>query len=732
MESPFNRIELDFESQNWNAARTTFMQRHKDNDTRKIFLSEQTTGPTVKEGCLKMQNEADNKYAKGLGGILSKIDTLMKVGDLAIKSAPESVGLAWMGIRLCLHSVQDDFATFTLFSGACADIIGIMISCRVYGKMYGNRKAPEDFQEIHNKVVGYIPDIYADILDFSYAVRKHMGKALGVRVVKGIFSSSKSNFQGQIDNIQQHETKMREFARTATDQLVVHFHEVGLQKQDISLQNQEDMKATLAVMNEVMDANNKAQEIFVAHIQQLEEERKNMKRKTPYDKAKEEFEENKKLLNPSADQISLYAENLERREENTCKWIFEIEEYAAWFTARESSMLWVSGGPGFGKSILMSTVIQTLKAAHTEKDEYNVQYFFCKTGDDATQAASRVMQNMVYQLYALSQASPDLLDKTNEVLKKASNKKSSSGESQLGSEKKTINFQEAYEGLARVYGRNLFLVVDALDECTDRRSQKFISTLRNMTQSAGIVLKIIVCSRPETDISEDLVGIPAIKLEGRNEQDIRKNVTSELDRLPGWTASEKALACDEVVKKAGGQFRYVDLALKFLRQPWQRPLEKRLRDLPAGLYNSYIQSLQQTDPGYIDLLQTSLTWTILAAGEVKVPEIMDAYSRAYDPELDVDEIIEETSMQSDGNLHDTQIRIAGGSFLEVASKSRVISLRHTTVKDFFLREDEHSQDECGISADELCPRCRTNTQTGQPFKLSLKDGHLEIAKTLGE
>src|SRR5436189_1658914 len=138
LKAPPSKAELDFEGFNWSKARETFKTRHKDTDQRRSFLQSQTTGTSVKDTCLKLQNEADRKYHPGLGGILEKVDALMKVGDLAIKSAPESVGLAWMGIRTCLHAVQGDFATFQLFSGACADIIGIMISCRVYGKMYSN------------------------------------------------------------------------------------------------------------------------------------------------------------------------------------------------------------------------------------------------------------------------------------------------------------------------------------------------------------------------------------------------------------------------------------------------------------------------------------------------------------------------------------------------------------------------------------------------------------------
>ena len=524
-------------------------------------------------------------------------------------------------------------------------------------------------------------------------------------------TSSKSEFEGQISAIQQGETKMREYARTATEQLVVHLQETGLQ-------NQAEMKSMLAMNTEILNT----------IARSTEENLKDMRKKTPYEKAKDEFESNKKDLKSSVDQFPLYEANLQRREQNTCKWIFNIDEYKAWYAAPESSLLWVSGGPGFGKSILMSTVIEGLKATCAEQDP--VQFFFCKTGDDATQLTIGIMQNMVYQLYALSKSSPDLLDKTNEVLKKALNKKGSSMKEKPNSEKKGLDFQEAYEGLARAYNRTVYLVIDALDECSDRHQQKFLQAFRSMIRTTDIRLKILISSRPEADIADDLACLPNIKLEGWNEEDIRKNVTSQLERIPGWTMTERALACDEVVKKASGQFRYVDLAIKFLRQPWQRPLQNRLKDLPAGLTESYLHSLQQTDPAYLDLLKTSLMWTILAEGDIRVPEVMDAYSRAYDYREDIEELLEDIYISSDHNLHDSQIRTAGGLFLEVSSESRVISLRHKTVKDFFLREEAHTTGSRIGSAEGLCFKCKANLESAQLFRLSEKDGHLEIAKTL--
>jgi hypothetical protein len=133
------RDAISFEEQNWESARQKFLINHKSSDHQarlQEFLSDRITITEAKEACKASQSKAKAEYRPTLGSIMEKIEIAMKVGDLAIKSAPESIGLAWAGIRLCLHSVEDDYATFATFATACKDIVGILISCSVYGEMY--------------------------------------------------------------------------------------------------------------------------------------------------------------------------------------------------------------------------------------------------------------------------------------------------------------------------------------------------------------------------------------------------------------------------------------------------------------------------------------------------------------------------------------------------------------------------------------------------------------------
>ena len=480
-------------------------------------------------------------------------------------------------------------------------------------------------------------------------------------MVKGIFASAKLHFEEQIKLLQEDEKKMREYANTAHHQLSIHLLDSGLQ-------NDVEMKAGLTSMKDTL---NKAQEkwdAFEVVIKKIEEGQREMRKMTPYEKAKVQFNKHRASLGPLIDQQSSYEEKIKQREAGTCSWILDLDEYKEWRDGPKSGLLWVSGGPGFGKSILMSTVVEHLKSRVSGPDQ--MQYFFCKTGDDSTQLTARITQSLVHQLYAPSENSPDLLEKANEVITKAFNEKGPSSDKGAS---KGLDFKAAYESLARAYNGTVFLVMDALDECTDRNSHKFLRTLREMAGVTDIRLKILVFSRPEPDISDDLEGLPNVKVEGQNEEDLRKHVMSELERIPGWTKLERDVACEEVVRKASGQFRYIDGAMQFLRQPWQRPIQNRLEGLPAGLANSYLQSLQQTDPAYVGLLKTTLMWTILAEGEIRVPEVMDAYSRPYDNEENPGELLDASSA-AEVNLHDHQIRTAGGIFLEVLPKSRAIKV----------------------------------------------------------
>lgn len=551
-----------------------------------------------------------------------------------------------------------------------------------------------------------------------------------MRILRGLFTSALETFKPMIDSIREHERKMSEFARKATDQLSTYY-------QEASLHNEQAMMADLSKIKETLASSMEINKIYIEQMRQLEEEMKKARRKTPFEKAKDEFDENSKHLNPTDAASKMLMRNRQMKVEGTCNWIFALEEYESWRKSVESSLLWVSGVGGLGKSILMSAVIDKLRAEFEQSAEYLVQYFFCAQSDDDTRDATRIKDQLLHQLYKLSDSDPELLETSNKVVSKFLAQKSSTDakpgtRSQKSSEtEKTLTFTEAYLRLAQILNKKVFLIIDTLDECTDRVESQLLKMLQKMLSASEIPLKIMICSRPNSDIEDDLAGRPIIKVEDHNRPDIETAAISKLKDLPGLSASERVNACKVIVEKAKGLFRCVDPAIEFLKKPWKRPLERRLTQLPDGLDNSYKQILHQTDQEYLELLDVGLTWSIFAEVNPTVAEIMDEYSRAYAEDTEGVEDNCENPYDSDmkNPLIRDQIRIAGSNtFLEVTGNE--VSVRHTTVKEFFLKSEAPTEISGARCQENLCQSCRFKGFSDQPLTLSRKMGHLRMAITI--
>lgn len=265
-----------------------------------------------------------------------------------------------------------------------------------------------------------------------------------------MLTSASARFKTLIDAIRANEQTMSGYARKATDQLTKHYQEVGLQQQGT-------MMADLSVIRDTLESSMEVNKLYLNKICQLEEEKKTMKKKTPLDKAKEHYDDNvKRLQHTDLAEITL-EKYKSRREKDTCNWIFELEEYRTWRSSTESSLLWVSGVGGVGKSILMSTVVAVLKEIFEKDKGYSAHYFFCSAGDEATRRVAGIKGQLLYQLYqmALSDESSDTLDKANDVISDFLGKKKSPDSmptsKQVKSEK-PIGFKDAHPSLAKLLG----------------------------------------------------------------------------------------------------------------------------------------------------------------------------------------------------------------------------------------------------------------------------------------
>lgn len=260
--------------------------------------------------------------------------------------------------------------------------------------------------------------------------------------------------------------------------------------------------------------------------------------------------------------------NLQRRHLGTCKWIFEVEEYQMWRDQKKPSCLWLSGDGGVGKSFLVSSIIEVLQDYDFQQSNCKpiVLYFFCKRGDDTSQLGIKIMLHLLLQLFAFSKIedkenSKSLADKKGRcinVVKEAREKLKDSDTKQDSSlvQMKSV-LQPIFENIGKTLERRIFLVIDALDECSDWKND-FLDVLNAMVNTDNDI-RVLISSRPMDNLAQALADVPIIEVtESKTGADIRAYVSESLKTLKDikrLNPQQRDKATAKIVDLSGGMFR---------------------------------------------------------------------------------------------------------------------------------------------------------------------------------
>ena len=741
----------------WEEARDQFIQQlqsqNVDRQTIDQFLQDKATSDDAKRSALALQTDSDKKYGqakvadkaipgKWISLIMENIDKFVAIGNYAMKGAPETVGLAWFAVKQVLNGIQNNYKLYTFFGTALSNITEMMVLIRTYDKLYDDRKTADwKASDIVGELFKQIRNVYAAILDFSFSVKKHIkgGKMAKItHAVKDMFGAELPEFEGKMGTIQSLKVKILESSQGAFQEKT--FEKLGGVSDQLS-----GVTGTLSFLSEAVQSSLQASQDMK---QIMEEISKSTRGKlSHYDLALQDFDKNKKSLNPWPDSQAALQRYL-KREEGTCMWIFDIPEYIAWRDSSQSGLLCVQGKDGVGKSTLAASIIQNLESELAASPDYTVQYLFCnhnKTGDDSdtSQGIVRLESTLIYQLYELAtrgEGDSVLLQRCNDVF---NNPKQPKSDRALGSSTKrterearskkdsmAVGLGDAYAGLANALSKKVYLIIDAPDSISETEQSELASDLLELCAGAEVTVHMMLLCQPTSKLYKALADTPIseISIGANNGGDIDIIIRNGLNRMPGWSESEIEEAFQRVRDKTGPRVHYaVQVALPFLLQPFQRPISKRLKDLPDNMNETYSQHLRQLAPNYVDLLKTAMVWTLLADGAVTVQEIMDAYSGIYLATDGVDESY--TNVADSDKLHAAQIRDAGGPFLEVTDNGihHVVTLQDRKgMWEYCFEPNDAASDHEGHDQ-ELCPRCSAMLHSSRALALSEKEAELAMA-----
>ena len=187
-------------------------------------------------------------------------------------------------------------------------------------------------------------------------------------------------------------------------------------------------------------------------------------------------------------------DTISRKVPGTCEWFYKDNRFLDWCDSNTSRLLWVSAGPGCGKSVLSRSLIDERRVCDSSLTS-TVCYFFFKDGQETRTHASDAISAMLHQLFSntalVSHAIP-------------SHKKYGKKLRDTFSELWDILINCARDSEAG----EIVCVIDALDECEQNARSQLITKLVDFYTEveeenvSSFSLKFLVTSRPYDSVEE--------------------------------------------------------------------------------------------------------------------------------------------------------------------------------------------------------------------------------------
>jgi hypothetical protein len=193
---------------------------------------------------------------------------------------------------------------------------------------------------------------------------------------------------------------------------------------------------------------------------------------------------------------------------------------------------------------LLQNIIQ-----HTEvQSDAGVVYFYFDFNDIEKQSSRKAVRSLLFQVALLQH---DHLHRLEELYQKCDN-----GHKQPAEDVILSLFRDATASAG-----NIYIVLDALDECADR--EELLTLLNELITSKQPSLHVLATSRREKDIEDQLSRIARYNVNIESavvDEDIRVYVRDRLDtdaRLKKWPAAVQEEITNVMMEKANGMYGFL-------------------------------------------------------------------------------------------------------------------------------------------------------------------------------
>ncbi|KAL7934707.1 hypothetical protein V8C35DRAFT_34444 [Trichoderma chlorosporum] len=327
---------------------------------------------------------------------------------------------------------------------------------------------------------------------------------------------------------------------------------------------------------------------------------------------------------PYIDQQRIYTESRSARKPDagTGSW-FADQHMSPWM--QESSLLWLHGKAGSGKTILTSTIIEFLELSHARLLAYYYFSFQNKESQNLRNLKCAILVQLLKKLciphpekedvFFIPRAFRDLYD--------------------AHFPSRSPPMEELDSLLIKVINlsKETFLVIDALDECDSQLVRdEILNFLADLLKRVETSLHILITSRREVDIETKIsqLSIPTTSVTLRAtevDNDIRNHlqVLMTEDPFTAWSTPLKERVIRHLVENADGVFRWADLQIQGLRGKTREiDVNRALKRLPRDLGETYSRILQRIElDNYRLEAMAVLRWLACSTRPLNLAEITE-------------------------------------------------------------------------------------------------------------
>ncbi|KAH9016342.1 hypothetical protein EDB85DRAFT_1875056 [Lactarius pseudohatsudake] len=373
--------------------------------------------------------------------------------------------------------------------------------------------------------------------------------------------------------------------------------------------------------------------------------------------------------------------------EGTATWFFRGSIFTEWKSKATTSLLWVHGKPGSGKSILCSTIVQDITALR-EAGLASMAYFYFDFRDTDKQNLHNLLPSLLTQLSARSDDCCDILSHVYKAHDNGAHKPN------------TDTLIRCLEDMLALPGQGpIYIILDALDECPNTSGipparRQVLDLIKDLIGLQLPNLHICITSRPEIDIRSALEPLAfhpvSIHEQSGQKNDIEDYIRSVVyadsdSAMRRWRDKDKELVIETLTERADGMFRWVFCQLEVLQHCFPQSIRRTLNELPKSLDETYERVLKEIGMANRDHAHRLLQCLTAAARPLRVEELAEILALDFDeaegaiPKLKEDWRWEDRQRAVLSTCSSLITQVDDGG-------SRVVQFSHFSVKEFLTSD----------------------------------------------